>query len=287
MNNVPKLSYASQDDPWLKRNSIRCIERLSGRKRIERLYAEVIQEWGINGSFWELAIEKLQLDLEINRQQLAKVPPEVPVLFIANHPFGVLDGIIICQLAHSVRRDFRILINSVLCQEDRIAEYLLPVDFENTREAVRTNIQTKKLAQETLNRNGALAIFPAGGVATAEKPFGKAVDLDWKVFTAKMIQMSKATVVPVYFDGQNSRIFQLVSQFSMTLRLSLLLHEVNNKIGKKLHVEIGDPIPYEELANIKNRQHLTQHLREITLSLQDNIRKEKGLGKLKKIIRGK
>ena len=112
-------------------------------------------------------------------------------------------------------------------------------------------------------------IFPAGGIATTKGPLGKATDPEWKLFAAKLIHMSKATVVPIYFHGQNSRIFQIVSQFSLTLRLSLIIHEVKNKIGKTIRVTIGNPIPYQELAQIKGRRQLTHYLREVTYGLPE------------------
>ncbi len=262
------LTYASPDDPWWKRRLIHVIEQLSGKKKIIRLYDRVVADLHEDISFWELALKQLEVDLNYNAKQLEKVPPHGPVVFIANHPFGVLDGLIICYLVHIVRPHFRILTNSVLCHAEHVQPYTLPIDFKQTREAIRTNITTKQRAIETLKNDGAIVIFPAGGVATSEKLFGKASDLDWKVFTAKLIQSSKATVIPIYFHGQNSRLFQVVSQFSMTLRLSLLMHEVKNKIGKSVHLRIGDPMEYDELAHIKNRQELMHYLRSITLGLR-------------------
>jgi len=79
--------------------------------------------------------------------------------------------------------------------------------------------------------------------------------------------MTQATVIPVYFYGQNSRMFQIASQVSLTLRLSLIIHEVNKKIGKTIRFCIGDPIHYQDLADIKERRKLLAHLRELTYSL--------------------
>lgn len=270
MKQTPKLTYASPDDPLLKTAMIRSIERLTGRRRLEKMYNNVIDGRDSQASFWEAALGQLELDVAYDENQLAKVPRCRPVVFIANHPYGVLDGIIICHIAAKTRHRFKILINRKLCQEEQIASYFLPIDFSETEEAVRVNIETKRKAIELLRRRGALVIFPAGGISTTTKgPLGKATDLEWKLFAAKLIQLTQATVVPIYFHGQNSRIFQLVSQFSLTLRLSLIIHEVNNKIGKTIRVTIGDPIPYEELATIKGRKQLTDYLREVTYQLPD------------------
>ena len=105
-------------------------------------------------------------------------------------------------------------------------------------------------------------------MSTAQRWFGPALDLEWKRFTAKLVQMTRATVVPIFFHGQNSRLFQIVSQFSLTLRLALLLKEVKNKMGLTIDVTIGNPIPFSELEHIKDRQELLNRLRVITYDLE-------------------
>lgn len=261
-----KLTYASPEDPLLKTVLIRSIERLSGKRKLQKLYNNVLDK-GEDVSFWEAALAQLQVEVEVDSVQLDKIPRSGPVLFIANHPYGVIDGLIICNIAAQTRQRFKILTNSALCKVDELLPYLLPIDFNDTKEAIQTNINTKKETLETLRQGGAVVIFPAGGIATAKKPFGPATDLEWKLFAGKLIQQAKATVVPVYFHGQNSRIFQLASQFSLTLRLSLIIHETNNKIGKTIQVSIGNPIPYESLATIKKRKELLQHLRDVIYGL--------------------
>jgi putative hemolysin len=110
-------------------------------------------------------------------------------------------------------------------------------------------------------------VFPAGGASTAPKPWSKrAVDAEWKNFAARLIISAKAPVVPVYFAGQNSRLFQIASHISMTLRLSLFFKEVYDKIGSELHVRIGDVIPYSELDGM-DRTKLMEHLRRKTYAL--------------------
>lgn len=244
------------------------LERISGGKKIDRLYTEIRRTDMEPDEIWRVAIEMLKLDLRFDEQKLMASPKEGPLVIISNHPFGVVDGLILGYFASRIRKDFVVLVNEVIMgQDERIDNFLLPIDFRETKSAVKANIQTKN---ETLNRlaNGeALVIFPSGGVATSPKGFGKAEDLEWKRFVAKVIQQSKATVIPVFVHGQNSRLFQLVSQVSATLRLSMLLHEVKNKIGKPIYLEIGDAIPYEEMAHIRDRQKLLDHLWKVTHDL--------------------
>ena len=265
------LSYASAEDPWLRRNLILFLEFITGRPKIEKLYKELREMDLVPNEVWDAALEKLKVSAVYDKQQLDKIPQEGPLVFVSNHPFGVLDGLLLGQLVSVVRKDFSVLVHDALTKQDeRLDTFLLPVDFKETKEALRTNIETRKRAIETLQAGNAIAIFPAGGVSTSPKGFGKAQDLEWKRFTAKLIQRSKATVVPVFFHGQNSRLFQLVSQISQLLRYGLLLHEVRNKMGDQIQVTVGDPIPFEALADIKDRQKLLDHLRAVTLSLGGN-----------------
>lgn len=261
------ITYVDENDPLWKKLTIHGIELLTGKRKLERLYQSVRNQHVPGSEFWELALELLDVNLRYSSKKLEAIPKTGPLVVISNHPFGVIDGLGICYLTGKVRPNFRILTNSVLCQDQELNRFMLPIDFSETREAARINIETKRRAVEMLKADGTIVIFPGGGVSTAKRWFGPALDLEWKRFTAKLVQMSKATVVPMFFHGQNSRLFQIVSQFSLTLRLALLLKEVKNKMGLTIDVTIGNPVPYSELAHIKNRQELLNRLRAITYNL--------------------
>lgn len=259
----PRISYAAPTDPRWKRAIIRLIERLTGQPRLEKMYRALrLDDSFAPESFWQDSLNVLSVSLDYAPDAFSQIPKEGPLVVIANHPFGVLDGLTICHLASRMRANFQILTNSVLCQDPALDPYLLPVSFDETREAMHMNINTKQEALKTLNSGGAVVIFPGGGISTAVSWRGEVTDLEWKRFAAKLIQLSRATVIPIYFHGQNSRLFQFVSQFSLTLRLSLLLYEVNRMMGTTLQLEIGDPLPFAKLAPIKDRQALLDYLRE-------------------------
>jgi putative hemolysin len=265
---VDTFSYAEANDPRLKRFIIRMIERMTGQPRLKSLYDERFSRRLPGESFWDLAIRLLDLHVVTNEDALARVPQTGPLVFVANHPFGVLDGVIICHLVHRVRGDFRILTNAVLNRADEVKEFLLPVDFAETDAALETNLKSRAAAKHHLLNGGCLIVFPAGGVSTTPRLWDKrAVDAEWKNLTARLISQGKASVVPVYFSGQNSRLFQLASHLSMTLRLSLLFKEVHDSIGGEVVVRVGDVIPYARLAGIEDRQQLMNVLREATYAL--------------------
>lgn len=263
-----KLTYTSPEDPLLKKVLIGGIEYLTGRRKLEKRYNQLRLLQPEGTQVWEKIMELLKVELHYSEEQLQKVPRTGPVVFISNHPFGVLDGLALSCLISRVRPDFAVMVNEVLTRESMLAPYLLPVDFRPTKEALQTNLETRQQTLQLLKEGKTLGIFPAGGVATSSKIRGKAEDLEWKRFVAKAIQTTRATVVPVFFHGQNSRLFQLASKISLNLRLSLLLNEVKNKMGDPIKISIGDPIPFEDLQDIKDRQALLAHLRNLTFELE-------------------
>ena len=265
---IDDFSYADPDDPPLKRFVIRSIERLTGQPYLRWLYEDYRSHPAVNESFWDSAVKRLELTVAYDKAKLAAWPKTGPLVVVSNHPFGVLDGLVASHLVGKVRADFRILANSVLFRADEIRPFLLPIDFAENKAALKTNLQSRAEAKAHLVGGGCLLIFPAGGVSTTPTLWHKrAVDTDWKTFTARMITQARAPVAPMFFAGQNSRLFQLASHISLTLRLSLLFKEVHDRIGSEVRVRIGDVVPYEALANITDRTAFMQRLREMTYAL--------------------
>ena len=268
---APTLTYASPEDPPLKTLLIRSIERLTGGRRLERLYA-TMRGVPAGAPFWDAALDRLRITPVYDAAQLRAIPASGPVVVVANHPFGVVDGMVLSRLMAEVRPRFRLLINKVLCRDDRLDDTFLPVDFHETPSARRTNLRTVRAALSTLQAGGAVVLFPAGGIATASTWLGAAEDLAWKPLAATLVRAVEAPVVPVYFEGQNSRLFQWASRLSLTLRLALVLREVMRKVGARIPVRIGDALPPERLAAFDDRAALTAHLRDATLALSDDKR---------------
>ncbi len=256
-----ELSYANERDPKLKRWFIRSIEGLSGRDRFTRLY----EIWrndivGKTDRVFGKMLDLINVDLKVEGTWPPANIPEGPVVIVANHPFGIGDGIAVLALAEQLGRPFRVLINNELLKVPEMAPYSLPVSFEETKEALAINMQTRHEALRLLKEGVTVVIFPAGGVATAKKGFGRAEDLPWKMFPAKLIQAAKANVVPVFFEGQNGRLFHLASKISLTLRVSLLIREFRRLSGSTIRARVGVMIPWEELSTHADRKDLLARL---------------------------
>lgn len=266
------FSYATASDPFLKRLVIRTIERLTGQIKVWRLYNEYKNEARPPGeTFWEAACRKLELELDYDEELLKKAPGKGPLIMVANHPYGVLDGLILCHLISKIRPDFKVLTNSVLTRSPEVKDHLLPIDFTGTPDALKTNLTSRKIARETLRNGGAIAAFPAGGVSNITRLTDKvAKDVEWQPFIGQLIRQNKATVLPVYFHGQNSRLFQIASLSSLTLRLSLFFRELVRQMNTRIRVEIGHPIAYHDLAHHDSPHDLIAELRGITYALGHN-----------------
>jgi len=266
------FTYSTPEHSVARRSIIRVVEKLGGQRQLKQLYHRYLDERNGSKEFFQSAVDLLKLTIHYDSAKLQGIPSDGPVLFIANHPYGVLDGIVLTWLARQARPDVKVLANHVLCQAPDAPDHLLPIDFSGTREATRVNVDSRARAQRHLKAGGAIGIFPAGSVAASERPHrGPAVDSIWHPITAKLIMTSGASVVPVYFSGQNSRLFQLASHLSYTLRLSLYFWETARRIGSHLDLAIGDPIPFSDLEPIKDRQALMRELRRRTYALASDL----------------
>jgi len=268
-----EFSYATPEDSAYRRAVIHWIEQLTGKPRLRRLYEDYARGPAV-GDFFGEAIHRLALSVRVHGG-VSGIPKTGPLIVVANHPFGVVDGLVLGYLISRVRPDFKILVHSVLYRLPELRPHLLPIDFAETHQARDTNITSRRAALNDLADGHAIALFPGGGVATAPKPIGRARDPEWKLFVAKLIQASKAPVVPVHFAGQNSDLFQIASHLSETLRLSLLFREVVNKIGREVRAHVGQTIPYEALAGFNDRRALVESLRAATEQLGPARRQRK------------
>ena len=266
----PRISYTNPDDTWLVRHFVSSIEILLGRNKIEAVYNNLKDEQFNLTTFFSSALKETKITAKYDLEKLRAVPKTGPLMFVANHPFGVVDGIVLCDMALRVRGDLRIMLHSLLCQDSQLAQFFLPIDFQETKQALKTNIRSKQLALEFLSQDIPVLIFPSGMVSTADKfGFGTVRDAPWTTFAAKIIREARATVVPIFFHGQNSRKFHVASHIGEPFRMAMLVHEAINKFGKTVEIEIGEPLTWERLADRGGRQQLTDYLYQQVQSLRN------------------
>ena len=266
------LSYASTfDDPW-KGSVIRVMEAFTGKLTILRLIRKFEKRGAPQGqAFWRACLDVMGIDLTTPQAQLDRIPKEGPVIVVANHPHGMVDGMIFADLIGRVRSDYRILTRSLLTVIDEVAgSYMIPVPFPHDEDAQRKMVEMRAKAMKHLSDGGVVALFPSGVVASSDTWFGPAIEREWNVFTAKMIRKSGATVVPMRFPGENSRAYQIANKVSPILRQGLLLHEIVHSLNKPQGPVVGHPIPQEKIDEFASdpRGFMTW-LRDHTMALTD------------------
>ncbi|MBZ9954185.1 lysophospholipid acyltransferase family protein [Mesorhizobium sp. BR1-1-15] len=274
----PELSYANPRQPALTRWVIHSIEGLSGRDRFAALYDFWRRQVVPSGErVFSRMLELIDVRVRTPDQWPPQTLPDTPLVIVANHPFGIGGGIAVLSLAEQLGRPFRVMIHKDLLKISEMEPYSLPIDFSETKDALKNNMAVRHEAVRLLKEGVTIVVFPAGGVATAPKGFGRVRDLPWKMFPARLVQDAKASVVPMHFSGQNGRLFHLVSgpmnmaerdgrvakfvgKASLTLRISLLIHEFARLSGKSIDVRVGDVPNWNELEPVRDRKALLERL---------------------------
>lgn len=265
------LTYANSfDDAWTS-TAIRAIEWCTGKLTILRMVNkfEKKNEQYRGQRFWGGALKTMGITLTTPEEQIARIPKTGPVVVVANHPHGMVDGMIFAELIGRVRSDYRILTRSVLTGLDEAAtSFMIPVPFPHDPEAQTKMLEMRTKAMDHLKEGGVVALFPSGVVMSSDDWFGPAIEREWNVFTAKMIRRSGATVVPIYFPGRNSRAYQIANKLSPILRQGLLLHEIVRSCNKPQSPVIGEPISDEDMQLLeRDPRGFMAWLRNHTMSL--------------------
>jgi len=262
------ITYAHSAATKGGRAVIRLMENTTGRLRLIKRADGYETEVAAGRDFWSVMVERYGLSLEVVGGTLANIPREGPLILIANHPYGILDGLMMGHILAQVRGDFRILAHRVFRKARDIERVILPISFDETKDAMRQNLETRKTALEYLGAGGAIGIFPGGTVSTAAKPFSHPMDPGWRGFTARMVGKSRATVVPVFFDGHTSRLFQIASHLHSTLRMGLLIKEFRKRVDTPVRVVVGEPIGRDILDPMaKDSRKMMDFLRKATYEL--------------------
>lgn len=212
-------------------------------------------------AFVDVALRELQVQLDLPPFEVDKIPATGPVVITSNHPYGGLDGLMAMATIGRRRRDLRILVNPELAQLHGIGSLMIPVDPFGGPRAKRANVAGMRKAVRWLEDGGALMIFPAGEVSHLSLRTLSISDPPWSTTAARLIRMSGAPVVPMYFGGANSALFQLAGIVHPKLRTLLLPHELGNKLGARVPVRLGQPLAPSKLATFESDAQLAAHLR--------------------------
>jgi putative hemolysin len=258
--------------------------RLSGIDRVNRFYEGISDRRDLD--FVSSSLSLLDLKIEVSDEDLARIPETGGFITVSNHPFGAIDGLALLHLIGRKRPDFKVMANFLLQRIDQVSDRFIAVNpFEDATE--QSSISGIRSAMIHLDSGSPLGIFPAGEVSTFQKDLRTITDGPWSTSSIRLIERSGMPVIPIYFDGKNSRLFHLLGAIHPSLRTLRLPAELMNKRGKTLRVRIGKPIAAKHIASFEHTNDLLRYLRAKTYSLGSGMTVKReyfsGIRRLKKV----
>jgi putative hemolysin len=242
------------------------LNRLLGFSRFNATYAPVIAN-GIPDNLAESFLAHIHATDDIGAEAKARIPRSGPLVVIANHPFGFIEGMILNALIHSVRQDYKFLAAYKLGQIPGLRQFQFVVDPLKDRRKRRMNQATWHSVFKWVREGGAFVVFPAGRVACFSFRHRRITDPPWSRHVGALVRRTGAPVLPVYFPGANGLSFQLAGLIHGNLQNFLLIRQLNKMHGRRFKVLIGDLIQPAELAAMESDQQVIDHLRQRTHAL--------------------
>jgi putative hemolysin len=241
---------------------------LSGLEELNRAYACIGSHPNGHGNLFEDALAQLRVRLEVSEGELARVPETGATLVVANHPFGGIDGLALAAALLRRRKDVRIVTNTLLSRITKLAPWFLDVAVFDAHQRTASNATQVRAALRHLTLGGMLAVFPAGTVSRFRPNHGAVVDSEWSASVGMLARRSGATVVPCYFPGSNSVLFQAAGVLHENLSTALLVRELLARRDSRIHLQIGQPVRANTIRRFEDDAMLTAWLRLRTYDLR-------------------
>lgn len=240
--------------------------------KINKLYSDVYDE--NREAFLEQLIEALGVTIEVNEEDLQKIPKEGAFITISNHPFGGLDGIILIKLLSKIRPEYKVMVNFLLKKIEPIKDCFLGVNPFESRKDVSSAGGLKE-ALRHLSEGKPLGLFPAGEVSAYKADSNSIEDREWSASVLKLIRKANVPVIPIYFKGSNSLLFQLLGLIHPMLRTVKLPSELFNKKNRVIKLRIGSPISTEVQNSFADIMQYGKFLRAKTYLLGSSLEVKK------------
>jgi putative hemolysin len=211
-------------------------------------------------------LRQLNIGYEIHGGDRARIPASGPVLVVANHPFGLLEGLILVDMLEQVRRDFRIVANGILATTPALHEKVFFVNpFENA--SATENGRSLRASLDWLRRGGMLVMFPAGEVSHLNWGEAPVADPKWNSASARLARKMGCPTLPLFFEGANSLPFQMLGAIHPRFRTLNLARELMKKRSHTIKVRVGTPVPANVLKSYPDAESATEYLRARTYLL--------------------
>ena len=240
-----------------------------GVSKIDKIYDGAC-DLELDDNFAEKLFHKdvMNIKLGLPDSDLEKIPKEGPLVVISNHPYGAIDGIALLALLKRARSDVKLMANYILGGIPELKEHFFLVDPFGTSDSSRHSFGGIRETLKWLKAGHVLGIFPAGEVATYDKKEKKVIDKEWGQAAGMIIRSGRCPVLPIFFDGNNSKFFQFLGRINPVLRTLWLLRECNRSCNHDIPIKIGKVISPETCKNYKNPKELMDFLRNETYALK-------------------
>lgn len=232
---------------------------------VNKAYDEASELEGVD--FLKKILEGMDVNFEIDEKSLANIPESGPFITISNHPYGGIDGMILLRIIAEKRPDFKVMANFLLQKIKNIESFFLPVNPFDNINVNQSSLRGIKLTLEHLKAGNPVGIFPAGEVSSFQTDSRKVIDREWKPVVGKLIRKANVPVIPVYFSGNNSKLFSLLGMLHPSFRTLKLPSEMLNKKKNVVKVRIGKPIPPKIQEEFTDTDQLLKYLRAKTYAL--------------------
>ncbi|GAB6012754.1 1-acyl-sn-glycerol-3-phosphate acyltransferase [Viscerimonas tarda] len=242
--------------------------RLTGMNKVNRIYDSSKQFEGVE--FCKHLLADVGVNIVVENAGVLEQFKDKPFITVSNHAYGHIDGIAAIATVASIRPDYKMMVNFVLGMIDTMAMNFITVNpYSSGKLADKSSLEGVKASINHLNENHPLGFFPAGAVSkTKIRHFGLEVeDREWQASVLKLIKKAKVPVIPMYFSGKNSWIFNFLDLVDWRLRSLRLGHEVYNKKGKTIYIRLGNPITPAEQAQHTNLKKFGEFLKAKTYAL--------------------
>ncbi len=213
--------------------------------------------------------DDFRIPVQVDNLEVLERFKEGPFITVSNHPFGSVDGIALIYLVTQVRPEYKVMVNMILNQLSAMRPNFIAVDQAASPDPEKRRVSVAGIREAIgmLKEGKPVGFFPAGAIGKTDKD-GIIVDRPWQPAILQIIGKAKVPVIPIYFHGTNSRLFNWLGHHSIALRTAMLPREMFSKRGKPMHVTIGEPVSVEKQAEFgRDYEALGQYLRQATYSL--------------------
>ena len=214
-------------------------------------------------------LDDFRITMRVDGASVLNNLPEGSFITVSNHPFGALDGIMLIDLFASRRSDYKVMVNLILNYIRGMRPNFIAVDPLATDNPEKRAVTLKGIKEAMLHvkRGHPLGFFPAGAMSKLNSKF-QAEDREWQPSIVRLIKQLNVPVVPVFFHGHNSMIFNILGMISWQLRTLRLPSEVFSHHDTTYHISVGDIIMPEEQNKYDNLDEFGKMLRERTYALR-------------------